>query len=246
VKKIITKKQYFELNKTFAKKMQKDKKLINKASKFFVEADKYRWLYQFSWMGEPIINLTTDMFAIQEIIYKTKPKNIIEIGVAWGGSLLFYAFLQKFFSNGNVIGVDIFIPRDLRQRINNHNKKLNNISLIKGSSLDSNVINKVKKMIKDKNNLVILDSHHTHEHVIKELNIYSDLVGRGNYLICCDTIVNRIPEQKHRKRDWGPKNNPETALKEFLNKNKRFKIDKDIDKKILLSNHPSGYIYAIK
>ena len=246
MKKIITKNQYYELNRKFATKMQKDKKLLKKANEVFVEADKYRWLYQFSWMGEPIINLTTDMFAIQEIIYRTKPKNIIEVGVAWGGSLLFYAFLQKFFNNGKVIGIDIFIPSNLRKRLNDHNKLLNNLSLIKGSSLDQNVINKLKKLVKDKNNLVILDSHHTHKHVLDELNIYSELVGKGNYIICCDTIVNRIPEQKHRRRDWGPNNNPETALKEFLKKNKRFKIDQTIDKKILLSNHPSGYIYAIK
>ena len=109
MKKIITKQQYLKLNIDEAGKMDKDIKLKKISRDLFIKADKYRWLYQFSWLGEPIINLTTDMFAIQELIYRTKPKNIIEIGVAWGGSLLFYASLLKYINNGKVIGVDIFI-----------------------------------------------------------------------------------------------------------------------------------------
>ena len=246
MKKIITKKQYLKLNIDEANKMDKDIKLKKISKDLFVKADKYRWLYQFSWLGEPIINLTTDMFAIQEIIFRTKPKNIIEIGVAWGGSLLFYASLLKYINNGKVIGVDIFMPKNLKKRINFHNKKLKNINLINGDSLNINTYKKIKKLINNsKNNLIVLDSYHTHEHVLKELNLYSSLVSKGNYIICCDTIVNRIPNQSHRKREWGPKNNPETALIEFLKNNKRFKIDKSINKKILLTNHPNGYIFAI-
>lgn len=92
--------------------------------------------------------------------------------------------------------------------------------------------------------MVILDSHHTEEHVLKELNIYSKFISKGNYLICGDTIIDFIPEQKHRPRPWGPKNNPHTALKKFIKKNKRFKNDKEIENKLLFSCNPNGYLKA--
>ena len=93
--------------------------------------------------------------------------------------------------------------------------------------------------------MVILDSHHTHDHVFKELNLYSPLINKGFYIVCSDTIVNFIPEQKHRKREWGPKNNPYTAMKSFLKTNKRFQIDRTINNKYLFSCHPDGYLKAI-
>ena len=94
--------------------------------------------------------------------------------------------------------------------------------------------------------MVILDSYHTHEHVLKELQLYSPLIGKGYYLVCCDTIIQSIPEQEHRKRAWGPNNNPQTALLQFLKKNDRFAIDKTIENKLLLSCNPNGYLVCMK
>lgn len=246
VKKILTKKQFLEINQKMAIKMSKDKNLKNESLKIFIKADKYRWVHQSSWMGEPILNLPQDMFAMQEIIYNTKPDYIIEVGQAWGGGLLYYASLLELYGGKKAIGVDIFIPQDLKKRLNSKIKLKNKIDYITGDSTSYETLKKIKKLTKNsKKIMVILDSHHTHDHVFKELNLYSPLVNKGFYIVCSDTIVNFIPEQKHRKREWGPQNNPYTAMKSFLKTNKRFQIDRNINNKYLFSCHPDGYLKAI-
>jgi len=227
--------------------MALDADLGNQALDLLIKADQYRWIHQTTWMGEPLLNLPQDMFAIQEIIWKTKPDFILEIGVAWGGALLFEATLLEILGAGKVIGVDIFIPQDLRDRLMNRDKLSDRIVLIEGGSTDEDTVKKIKSILNgSKKCLVLLDSYHTHEHVLKELNIYSEFVENGQYLICGDTIVEHIPAQDHRPRPWGPGNNPATAVLEFLSNNKRFALDKDIDNKLLLSCHPGGYLKAIE
>lgn len=244
-KKIISKEEFLELNKESANKMYSNTKLQNKAIDVLISADKYRWIHQSKWFGEPLLNLPQDMFAIQDIIWRTRPKYIIEVGVAWGGSLLFESCLLEILGGGKVIGIDIFIPEDLRQRLKSHNRISERIELIEGASTDSITLSKVKKILEDsKEVLVILDSYHTHDHVLKELQEYSKFVGKGNYLVCGDTIVEKIPEQEHRPRPWGPGNNPATAVSEFLSQNDRFSVDWEIDKRLLFSCHPGGYLFA--
>ena len=144
-----------------------------------------------------------------------------------------------------IIGVDIFLPDNLKKRIKNHKRLFKKIELIKGSSVISETIRKVRDITKNsKNIMVILDSHHTEDHVKKELDLYSKFVGKGNYLICGDTVIDFIPEQKHRPRPWGIGNNPFTALKKFLNENKRFESDQNIENKLLLTCNPKGYLKA--
>ena len=94
--------------------------------------------------------------------------------------------------------------------------------------------------------MILLDSYHTHDHVLKELKLYQQFVGKDNYLICGDTIVEHIPEQKHRPREWGPGNNPKTALIEFLKTNDRFAIDEKLENKLLFTCNPGGYLKAIR
>ncbi len=248
-KNIISKKKFEQINSISAKKMSKDLLLKKKALKVLFQADKnYRWLHQNSWMGEPFLNLPEDIIALQQIIFKTKPDFIIETGVAWGGSILYMASLLKLFGGKKIIGIDTFIPSNVNKATSKDKSLKKFIELIKGDSTSVTVINKVKKIVsKSKKILVILDSNHTHQHVLKELTIYSKFVSKGNYMICGDTIVEFIPEQKHRPRPWGPGNNPYTALTEFLNyKNNRFQIDLDICNKMLFTNHPSGYLLAKK
>ncbi len=246
-KKIITKKQFLRLNKKSASLMKKDYRLKKNALKVFVEADKYRWIHQNLWMGEPVLNLPEDLFTIQDIIFKTKPDYIIETGVAWGGSSLFYSMLLDYFGGKKYIGIDTFIPKNVIQALKKQKKLYKKIKLIKGDSTSQKTILQLKKIIKkSKKVLVILDSYHTHDHVLKELSLYSKFVTRGNYLICGDTIVNDIPDQKHRPREWNRKNNPQTALNFFLRSNKkRFRVDYDIYKKLLFSNQPKGYLISI-
>lgn len=246
-KKIYTRDEFSQLLRESAKSMAADEKLRRDALDVFVRADQHRWIHQTTWMGEPVLNLPQDMFAIQEIIYKVRPKYILEIGVAWGGSLLFYSSLLEILGGEKVIGVDLFIPDDLRYRLMSHGRLSERISLINSSSLDLDTFDQVHSLMGESRDvLVFLDSYHTHEHVLQELRLYSPLVGRGHYLICGDTIVEDIPTQEHRPRPWGPGNNPKTALQAFLKENDRFEIDCEIENKLLFTCNPSGYLKCIK
>lgn len=181
---------------------------------------------------------------MQEIIYKTKPEVIIEVGVAWGGSLLLYNTLSKDVPIKKIIGVDIFIPNDLRLRIKKKTNNTKKILLLEGSSLDENLILYLIKITKKyKNFLIHLDSNHTSEHVFNELKVYSKFLNSKNYLIVGDTVLANIPNQNHRPRDWSANNNPMAALKLFLKDNKSFKIDHSINYRQIFTNQPSGYIF---
>lgn len=247
MKKIYTRDEYHHHLVNSAEKMAKDKSLKDEALNLISKADEYNWIHQTTWFGEPIINLPQDMFALQEIIFKTRPEYIIELGVAWGGQLLFFSTLMEVLGGKKIIGVDIYIPDDLKSRIYSNKKLSNRIELITGSSVEEENIDKIKNIVgKSKNVLVILDSDHTHEHVLKELKLYEQFVGKGYYMLCADTIVELIPEQKHRPRNWGHGNNPMSALEEFLKFNDRFVTDNEIENKLLLSTNYRGYLKAIK
>jgi len=246
-KTIVSKEEFLNINKEAAREMSLDKELQDKALEVLVEADEHRWIHQGSWFGEPLLNLPQDMFAIQDIIWRTKPEFIIEVGVAWGGGMLFEAMLLEILGGKKVIGIDMFIPDDLRQRLASHGKLSDRLELIEGKSTDEDTLIKVKTLLGGSRKvLVILDSFHTHEHVLNELHSYSPFIEKGQYLICGDTVVERIPAQLHRTRPWGPGNNPATAVKEFLAETDRFIVDEAIDQKLLFSCHPGGYLKAVK
>jgi len=246
-KKIISKAEFLDINEKSAKLMCDDTDLQRDAKSVLIRADEHRWIHQNSWFGEPLLNLPQDMFAIQDIIWRTKPDYIIEVGVAWGGGLLFEAMLLEMLDGKKVIGLDVFIPDDLKERLMNHDKLSSRIELIEGDSTEENTIKKVRSILKGSTKtLVILDSYHTHDHVLNELQTFAEFVGKDHYLICGDTIVEQIPEQKHRPRPWGPGNNPGTAVREFLTGNDRFVVDSDVENKLLLSCHPGGYLRAVK
>ena len=154
-------------------------------------------------------------------------------------------FTQRWLTYANKYLKDLKIIVADGSEIKERYKISKRISLIEGSSTDKDTVNKLKKIIKNsKKNLIILDSHHSHDHVLKELEIYTKFVGKGNYIIVGDTIVEDTPAQKHRLRPWGPGNSPKTAMKNFLKTNKRFEIDKSINEKILITCHPDGYLKA--
>jgi cephalosporin hydroxylase len=246
-KKILSKEEFLAINADSARKMSEDQLLQSQALQLLVKADRHRWIHQSQWMGEPLLNLPQDMFAIQDIIWRTRPDFVIEVGVAWGGGMLFAATLLEILGGNKVIGIDIFIPPDLRQRLSSHGKLSDRLVLIEGSSTCPGTLERVRKIVCGSCKvLVILDSYHTHEHVLSELRAYAPFVGKGQYLICGDTIVERIPQQLHRPRPWGPGNNPATAANEFLAENKRFVVDRYIDERLLLSCHPGGYLQAVQ
>lgn len=246
-KHIVTKEEFLQINEKAAREMSLDKGLQSKALEVLVEADRHRWVHQNTWMGEPLLNLPQDMFAIQDIIWRTRPEFIIEVGVAWGGGLLFEATLLEMLGGKKVIGIDIFIPPDLRNRLAEHGKLSERLVLIEGSSTSAETLAQVKSLLGGSRKvMVVLDSYHTHEHVLNELHSYAPFIEKGQYLICGDTVVERIPAQLHRTRPWGPGNNPATAVKEFLSDSDRFVVDEKIDQRLLLSCHPGGYLQAVK
>jgi len=219
------------------------KKLSND---FMLKSSQYKYSYNFNWLGRPIIQYPQDIIAIQEIIWDVKPDLIIETGIAHGGSLILSASILEMIGRGEVLGIDVDIREHNRIEIEKHslNKR---IKMIEGSSIDKNVVEQVYEHTKNKKNvLVILDSNHTHEHVLQELDLYSPLVTKGSYLVVLDTIIEDMPEKFFKNKPWGKGNNPKTAVREFLKKNDRFKIDKKLENKLLITVAPNGYLKCVK
>jgi len=226
---------------------EKNKQLITAARAFMKESTLPKYSYNFTWLGRPIIQYPQDIIAMQEIVWKVKPNLIIEIGIAHGGSLIFYAsMLELLGGDGQVLGIDIDIREYNRVEIEKHSM-FKRITMIEGSSVDEKIAQQVYDFVKDKKQiLVVLDSMHTHDHVLQELKLYSPLVTKGSYLVVFDTIIEDMPEDFFPDRPWGKGNNPKTAVWEFLKTNNRFEIDKEIENKLLITVAPDGYLKCIK
>ena len=210
------------------------------------EVARHRYAYNFTWMGRPLIQFPQDMVAIQELIWKVKPAVVVETGVAHGGSLVFSAsMLELLGGEGRVIGVDIDIRPHNRQAIESH-PMAKRIMLVQGSSVDPAVVRQVADAIGGRGPvLAILDSNHTHDHVLQELKLYSPLVTRGSYLVVMDTAIEEMPAGSFPDRPWDKGNNPKTAVHEFLKADPRFRIDKDMEAKLLITVAPDGYLERI-
>ena len=229
------------------KSYSRNEPLLDATKKFMIESTPAKYSYNFSWMGRPIIQYPQDILAMQEIIWKVNPDLIIETGIAHGGSLIFYAsMLELLGGEGQVLGIDIDIREHNRGEIEKH-PMFKRIKMIQGSSVDTGIVKKASDFAKGKKCvLVVLDSNHTHDHVLKELENYSPLVTKGSYLVVFDTIVEDLPRKFYPDRPWDKGNNPKTAVFEFLKHNDRFVIDKDIEQKLLITVAPSGYLKCVK
>jgi cephalosporin hydroxylase len=174
-----------------------------------------KYVYGFSWLGRPIIQLPEDMLRIQEVIYDVKPDVIVETGVAHGGSLIFYASLCTAIGKGRVIGIDIEIRSHNRAAIEGH-RLSPLISLVEGSSVDSHIVQSVASQIGSAETvLVLLDSNHLKDHVLAELEAYSSLVSLGSYIVACDGIMQQVVGAPRTSEDWSW-NNPISAVQEFI------------------------------
>lgn len=224
-----------------------DEKLHQSSKAFIENTIRTKYSYNFSWMGRPIIQYPQDIIAMQEIIWNVKPDLIIETGIAHGGSLIFYAsMLELLGGDGKVLGIDIDIREHNRREIEKH-PMFKRITMIEGSSVDKTVVETVRKYAQGKKRvLVCLDSLHTHDHVLQELEAYSSLVTIGSYCVVFDTIVEDLPDEFSADRPWGKGNNPKTAIWEFLKQNDRFVIDKKIENKLLITVAPNGYLKCVK
>ena len=222
----------------------KNLKLQKAKIDFNIESNKVKYSYNFSWMGRPIIAYPQDMIAMQEIIWDIKPDLIIEAGIAHGGSLVYYASLLELIGNdGFVLGLDIDIRKHNREFIESH-PMFKRIKMIEGDSTSIDIANQVYEFAKNKKRIIVcLDSNHTHEHVLRELQLYAHLTSIDSYCIVFDTIVEDLPaDYMPGGRPWNPGNNPKTAVLDFLKENENFEIDKNIDNKILISVAPDGYL----
>ena len=183
-----------------------------------------KYPYTFSWMGRPVIQLPEDMLRTQEVIYNIKPDVIIETGVAHGGSLIYYASLCKAMEKGRIIGIDIEIRPHNRKAIEAH-ELFPYITLIEGSSTDSSVVEQVHSLVKPgETTLIILDSNHSRQHVLEELEVYKDLVSAGSYIVATDGVMKYLSDVPRGGEDWA-QNNPVGSAHEFIKNNPDFFIE---------------------
>ena len=227
-------------------RMGDDADVARLSNELLAKACSYRYSYNFTWLGRPVIQFPPDMVATQEIIWKLRPQLIVETGVAHGGSLIFSAsILELLGGEGRVIGIDIDIRAHNRAAIEAHPMS-KRIDLIQGSSVDLAIVDEVKRRAEGRAPvLVILDSNHSHAHVLSELECYSPLVKAGSYLIVQDTVVEDMPEGMFPDRPWGPGDNPKTAVREFLKTTSRFEVDPEYESKLLMTGCPEGFLRCV-
>jgi cephalosporin hydroxylase len=226
--------------------MADDLEIRQKTLDWICATARYKYTYNFTWLGRPVIQFPQDILALQELIWQVKPELIIETGIAHGGSLIFYASLLELIGgSGRVLGIDIDIRKHNRAEIEKHPMS-RRITMLEGSSIASETIEKVRGIARGSRGvMVVLDSNHTHAHVLRELELYSPLVTKGSYLAVMDTIVEDMPDDFFPERKWGRGNNPKTAVWEFLKTNDRFEIDREFENRLLITVAPDGYLRCI-
>lgn len=227
--------------------MAKDKELQKKSLDWMLHADKYKYSYNYTWLGRPIIKYPNDVILMQELIWSVKPDLIIETGIAHGGSIIFSASMLELLGGaGEVIAIDIDIRRHNRIEIEKH-PMFKRITMFEGSSVSADIFERVKVRAKGKKSIMVfLDSLHTHEHVLKEMDLYSSLVTVGSYLILPDTFIEYFPKGYFADRPWDVGNSPMTAVREFLSKNDNFIVDKEKIDKLLITEGFDGYLKRVK
>jgi len=219
----------------------KDKNFAELSKTWFQDSVEHKYSYQFNWLGIPIIQMPGDLLMFQDIVFRTKPNLIIETGVARGGSLVFWASIQHLCKiDGKVLGIDIDIRDHAIEAIRN-SKLSAQIELIQGSSTDLEVFSKIRLLAADyKNVMVVLDSNHTHEHVMNELDLYADLVTSGCFLLVLDTVIDDLDIDP--ERNWGPGDSPKSAVMEYMNRHKGKYVNQvDYETRATLSVAPQGY-----
>lgn len=217
-----------------------------------------RYVYNFDWLGRPIIQYPQDMVALQEIVWKTRPDIIVETGIAHGGSLVLHASLlslldiadaaaskqhvDPFSDRRKVIGVDIDIRAHNRAAISSHPLS-HKITMIEGSSIDGRIVERVKAEIAPgKRVMVCLDSMHTHNHVLSELRSYGPLVSPACYCVVFDSFIEDLPVDFFADRPWNVGNSPKTAIRQYLSEQSCFEVDDVIHQKLLVTAAPGGYL----
>lgn len=236
--------------------------LVEAANRFTLASLLPKYSYNFSSLGRPIIQYPQDMIAMQELIWQVRPDLIIETGIAHGGSLILSASVLALLdmteaieegktmdplkSKRKVLGIDIDIREHNRVAIESH-PMASRIQMIEGSSISPEIIEEVKRVASGfERILVCLDSNHTHDHVLEELNLYAPMTSVDSYCVVFDTVVEDMPKEIFKDRNWGPGNNPKTAVWEYLKTHSEFEIDKTIQNKLLITVAPDGFLKRVR
>jgi len=235
--------------------------LLKATDAFKLKSLNAKYSYNFTWLGRPIIQYPQDIVAAQELIWAVRPDLIIETGIAHGGSLVLSASMLAMLDYADaaaagemldpanpkrkVVGVDIDIRAHNRAALDAHPMRPR-MELIEGSSIAPDIIEQVRAHARGKERvLVFLDSNHTHDHVLAELEAYAPLVTRGSYCVVFDTIVEDMPDDMFPDRPWGKGDNPKTAVWEYLKSHPEFEIDKSIEHKLLITVAPGGFLKRV-
>lgn len=227
-------------------RLMADEDIQARSRAWLAEITRHHYTYNFTWLGRPVIQLPQDLLAVQEIVWRVRPDLIVETGIAHGGSLIHSASLLELLGgDGLVVGVDVDIRAHNRREIEAH-PLARRIRLIEGSSTEPGVAAQIGELARGRRAvLVMLDSDHTHAHVLRELELYARLVTRGSYLVVFDTLIEDLPGELFTGRRWGKGNNPKTAVWQFLKSTDRFEIDTRLAGKLLLTCAPDGYLRCI-
>lgn len=222
------------------------------AHRFMVESVGPKYSYNFSWLGRPIIQYPQDVVVMQEIIWRVQPDLIIETGIAHGGSLIFSASILELIAacggdtGGEVLGIDIEIRPHNRAAVEAH-PLARRIRMIEGSSIAPEIVAQVRAAAQGKKRvLVCLDSMHTHDHVLAELEAYADLATVGSYCVVFDTLIEDMEPDAYPDRPWGPGNNPKTALRQWLKSHPEFEIDASMHNKSLITVAHEGFLKRLR
>jgi cephalosporin hydroxylase len=210
---------------------------------WLMESIRIKYSYRFTWMGRPIIQYPQDVMAMQELLWRVRPDTVVECGIAYGGSLVFYASMLKHISpHAKVIGIDVEIRLQNRAAIEAHPMS-ECIELVEGSSVDPAVVAQVHAGCAGARRVVVaLDSNHTAAHVLAEMRSYAPLVGVGSYLVVFDTVIDDIPRESLGARPWGRGNSPRTAVDEFLRTEPAFEADPELGERYVITGAPGGFL----
>lgn len=230
------------------KRMAADEDLKKASLDWMIASDKYKYSYNYTWLGRPIIKYPSDIVATQEIIWAVKPDLIIETGIAHGGSLMLSAsMLEINGGDGLVLGIDIDIREHNKKEILNH-PMAKRIQMIEGSSTSAETMAQVREIAAGRKRvMVFLDSLHSHAHVAAELELYAPLVSVGSYLVLPDTFIEYFPKGYYSgSRPWDVGDNPMTAMRDFMKGNDEFEIDRQLCDKLMITEAFDGYLKRVR
>ena len=225
----------------------KNKHLERISREWIKETLPMNYSYRFDWMGVQVIQFPQDLMGLQELIWENEPSVIIETGVAHGGLTMFLANMQHLVQrDGEVIAIEKGVLPETRQELE-YGIYGGKISLIEGGSTEKETVETVIDIISPRDTvMVILDSAHTHDHVLNELEMYSELVGKGQYIVVMDTIIEFMPDECWEGKPHGVGNNPYTAVQEFLKSTDRFIVDEQMENKLRITCAPGGWLKCVK